>query len=139
MVNVNILRTSGTDKELLEQSTDAVHIFITSLGNCKTESEHKYGDILTNDECDSRFALIVKEDLNTRIITSALRLSIFKLLKHLVENEKHINTFVINEYQFNSSREEITFCCILEEFLQTYFNEVVSEPVTIVITNCKED
>ena len=139
MATLNILRTSGTDKEILEKTTDSIiHLFISSYDNCKTKNDHEFGDILINEESDSRFALIVKEDLCSKIITSALRLSILNLLKHLIESDKEIKNILISRHQFSNRKEEVSFIASLNEFLITYFGEVLTDTITLIISDCKE-
>ena len=133
MANVKVLKTNGTEKEILEKTEGCIHLFISALDN--SPEGHDIGDILLNNECNTRYALIVKEMINSKIITASLRLSIIYLLKTLLENDIKIESILISRHQFNSTKEEDTFICTLRELCITYFGEVLTDDINLIITD----
>lgn len=137
MANIKVLKTNGNEGEILKNTeSPVVHLFISALSNC--EETHELGDVLLNETSDTRFALVVKEEVNGKIQTHALRLAILKMLKTMVENETIEYTFLISRHQFSNRKEEQCFICILKEFCITYFGEVFTEDISLVITDYTE-
>lgn len=140
MTKLNVLRTTGKEKEILEEKeNELIHLFITSLDACDTDDGHDLGDILRNDSSDKRFALIVKDTLNSKMSVPALRVSLIKLLKELVNNELTNKSFLISKYQFASTKEKTDFIYTLEEMLLTYFDEYYTDDNCIIITDYRDD
>ena len=134
MADVKVMRTNGNEEEILKKTeSNVVHIFISPLTNC--EETHSLGDVLLNESSTTRFALVVKDDINSKIQIPALRLGILKLLKTMVENKTMEYTFLISRHQFSNKKEESNFICILKEFCITYFGEVFNEDINLIITD----
>lgn len=138
MSKVKVLKTKGSEKEILEKSQDnaLVHLFITSLDSC---SNHGMGDILINEESSTRFALIVKEYIDSKINLSALRLSIIYVLNELITNNVSFTSILISKHQISTNTNEIDFVCTLKEICTTYFNEVITDSLTLIISDCKSE
>lgn len=139
MATVNVLVTTGTINEIIEKVPDVIHLFIQGFENCNTKESHEYGDLLFNEVSETRFALIAKEDIDSKIIPEALRLSILNLFKHLIEQKIKVTDIVISKLQFRNEKEEIIFTCILKELLMTYFGEIFTEPINLVICDAKSN
>ena len=99
MADVKVMRTSGNEEEILKKTeSNVVHIFISPLSNC--DETRAIGDVLINESSSTRFALVVKDDVNSKIQIPALRLGILKFLKTMVENDTIEYTFLISRHQF---------------------------------------
>lgn len=147
MAELKVLKTDASMKSVITQyeekkSSDEcpmTELVITSLDSCKTETLHDCGDILLNTEADCKFALVVKEDIGGKMITSAMRMAVFSLLNHLVENGGNVAELIISRHDFMSSKEVIVFTCTLKEFLETHFKDIINDTVTLVIADCRHD
>lgn len=137
MADVKVMRTSGNEEEILKKTeSNVVHIFISPLSNC--DETRAIGDVLINESSSTRFALVVKDDVNSKIQIPALRLGILKFLKTMVENDTIEYTFLMSRHQFSNKKEETNFICILKEFCITYFGEVFKEDINLIITDYSE-
>lgn len=142
MTNLKVLRTTGKEKDFLESEEKVIHLFIASMETTNT-TDHELGDLLTTTESDSRFALLVKESVGSKIFTSALRVALLNLLNHLKEAKLNTNTILISKFQFSNQKEEETFICALKEFLMLHFdnlfdeNEEFENTLNIVISDYK--
>ena len=78
-----VLRTSAKETEMCgKMEKPYVQLYMAHLSGC---GDHEMGDVLSeSSENNSRFAFITKEDVNSKILTSALRLSIISLFKHMI-------------------------------------------------------
>lgn len=143
MAMIKVLRTSGDAGEIFDNAEiKPVYLFIMSLDKVETnkhDSEHELGDIIKRGSDESKFALIVKERINTKINIPALRVSIISLLKYLVENDIKPESILIPVHQFNNSKEENSFIATLKEFCMTYFGEILTDDITLVISNYRDD
>ena len=137
MADVKVMRTSGNEEEILKKTeSNVVHIFISPLSNC--DETRAIGDVLINESSSTRFALVVKDDVNSKIQIPALRLGILKFLKTMVENDTIEYTFLMIRHQFSNKKEDTNFICILKEFCITYFGEVFKEDINLIITDYSE-
>lgn len=139
MAQLSVLRTDGKENEIIEKSGgDVIRLFISGYKNSLSSNEHEIGDILTNDESVTKFALIAKEDVNSNILVPALRVSVINLFKHIVENNIQLKSLLISRYQFTRSKDELVFISTIRELLLTYFGEAITDQVTLVISDCHE-
>lgn len=137
MADLTIIKTNGKAEDFLkEYDGKAIQLFIASLENLPSNSDHEVGDLLLSDECETKFALLVKEYLSGKIISEALRISIFELLQYMKDNNIECNCMVISRDAFGSSKEEIMFTCTMREIIVFLLSNV--NDMTIVITDCEE-
>lgn len=142
MSKLKVLRTNGKEKDFLESNEKVIHLFIASMETTNV-SEHELGDLLTTTESDSRFALLVKESVSSKILTSSLRIATLNLLNHLKDAKLDTNTILISKFQFSNQKEEESFICILKEFLMLHFdnifegNEEFENTLNVVICDYK--
>ena len=139
MANLKVLKTTGTDEEVLNKlEYSPIRLFVTALESSKTLEEHDLGDILFNVDDVNKFALLIKEDDNDKVNVAVLRVSVIRLIKHFLESEMDFSTIVLNRHQFKSEKEITTFIATVQEFLITYFGEVIEDDITLIITNYDE-
>lgn len=140
MASLNILRTVGNDKDILksDEGHNMTHLFLMAYSQCPDKMNHEIGDVLVNEDSENKFALVVREGIEDRIITAALRVSILNLISMMIGEGKPVNTFLINRYQFFSKREETTFISTMREFLMTYYGEILTESVNLIISDYRE-
>lgn len=133
-----VLRTSAKEAEMCDKMEKVyVHLYMVHLSGCEG---HDMGDVLSEPiENSLRFAFIDKEDVNSKINTSALRLSIITLFKHMIELEMDFpEAIIISKHQFTNTKEETAFICIIKELCMTYFSEVAKDKLDIIITDYPE-
>ena len=139
MAKVNVLRTNGKDAEMVKElDNKVIHVFLTDLCNENIEGKHDLGDMLTNEESDTRYALLVKEFAGDKIQLSTIRVALIRLLRTIVEKDIVSNTIVISKYNFSSKKEEISFIDTINEYLLIYFSELITEDIDVVITDYNE-
>lgn len=136
MAELVVMRTRGTEKEILSGDENIIQIFLISRFNAPAERE--CGDFLINSDFPNKFALIVKETTNGKTISEALRVSVLTLIKHLLEEGRSISTILINRFQFTGKADEYAFINTLREFLMTYFGEILKDPVNLIICDYKD-
>lgn len=146
MAKFSLLKTDASVKDILSKYEENEgkpstmnQLFITDLDSTYTEDPHECGDFCTNTEDSNKFALIVKENLGGKLITSAVRTAILSLLIHLIEEKGNTQEFIISRHEFLSSKEVIVFACTFREFVQTYFNDAITDTVNLVICDCPMD
>lgn len=116
MSNTKFVTAEAKENEIMESTTDFIHLFITSLLSCK--EKHEIGDILENEESEDRFALVARVNASDKLNPNAVRLSLKRLFKKFdTENRKYPTTIIMNNFQFHTNKEKIDFYCILSELL----------------------
>jgi hypothetical protein len=143
MATLNVLRTTGKCSEILkEKNDDVIHLFIASQETCHTTTNHEIGDLLQSEESDTRFALLVKEYIDGKIITEALRVSIIELLTHITTEKMTQKYILISQNEFLSTREEMMFLCTLREFLTIVFTDMRDDEgelsISVIIADYKD-
>jgi len=138
-MEIKVLRTSAKEAEMCEKMEKPyIHLYMAYLSGCKNR---EMGDVLSESaDNNSRFAFIVKEDINSKIITSSLRLSIISLFKHMIESDIDFpEAIIISRHQFHGTKEETTFICTIKELCMTYFSEVVKDKLDIIMTDYPQE
>ena len=136
MADVNVLRTTGSVKDILEKlPTDMQmnHLFIADLDNDLVQGSHEIGDLLFNSDSTTRFAIIAKNHVADKLIIPAVRVGIINLLKKLIEDDSIKSGIIISTHQFSSEKEELEFIATIRELAMTYFGEVLKENINLVI------
>lgn len=138
MAKVKVLRTDGVEKELVEKFPDAVRLHIIAKSNLK-DTERDFGDFMTNEKSKNMFALIVKDDVNSKPMPEAVRLALLNLFTYLVEEDKKPEVLLMNYYEMANYKAENSFICILKELLLTYFGEAFENDITLIIYQYSKD
>ena len=138
MAKVKVLRTDGVEKELVEKFPDAVRLHIIAKSNLK-DTEKDFGDFMTNEKSKNMFALIVKDDVNSKPMPEAVRLALLNLFTYLVEEDKKPEVLLMNYYEMANYKAENSFICILKELLLTYFGEAFENDITLIIYQYSKD
>lgn len=138
MAKVNVLRTDGSEKELLEKFQDAVRLHIISKSSI-SDTEKDFGDFMTNEKHENMYALIVKDDINSKPMPEAVRLAILNLFTHLIEEDKKPEVILMNFYEIANYKAENSFICILKELMMTYFGEAIDNDITLIIYQYSKD
>lgn len=138
MAKVQVLRTDGEEKELIEKFPNAVRLHIIAKSNLK-DTEKDFGDFMTNEKFDNMFALIVKDDVNSKPMPEAVRLAILNLFTYLVEEDKKPEVLLMNYFEMANYKAENSFICILKELMLTYFGEAFENDITLIIYQYSKD
>lgn len=138
MANVKVIRTDGTEKELLDKFPEALRLHIISKQDMNN-SEKDFGDFMTNEKSDNMYALIVKDEINSKPMPEAVRLAILKLFTHLIEEDKRPEVILMNCYEIANYKSENSFICILKELMMTYFGEAFENDITLIIYQYSKD
>lgn len=142
MVNVKILRTTGSEEDIISKSEVAPNqLFVTDLSNKIVTDNHDIGDVLIDDASKNRFALVAKNTVNDKISVPALRLAITKLLFELHSMDIIQNGLLISRYQFSNKKEETAFICSLSELCMLFYTLKNQEDIEVklIIADSKEE
>lgn len=140
MAFVKVLRTTGTEEEIISKSEVAPNqIFITELSNKIVTDKHDMGDVLVDDHGKQRFALVVKHDIGDKINIPALRLAITNLLFELNSTGTIMDGLVISRHQFNNKKEETSFICSLGELSAILYSMGGNDAIKLIIADSKEE
>lgn len=142
MVNVKILRTTGSEEDIISKSEVAPNqLFVTDLSNKIVTDNHDIGDVLIDDASKNRFALVAKNTVNDKISVPALRLAITKLLFELHSMDTIQNGLLISRYQFSNKKEETAFICSLSELCMLFYTLKNQEDIEVklIIADSKEE
>lgn len=133
---VKILKTRGENIDFMKEKPDEVcELFVTSLEAPMNSDMHDVGDLLMNSEGKLAFAFLAKTTLNSKIDKEALRTSVTFFIRYFKEHFKDIpKTFLINRYQFNSSRELKVFELMITTACGLLLSEEEMNSFMLVIT-----
>lgn len=128
MKNIKFLKSNGEEQTFLkEYDRTLIHIFITSLDKCSENEDYELGDVLINDESRYRFALICKDNINSKLCIPALRVGLLNLndkISTLTSSDENIKkeviedntiSLLISKHQFTSDKEINSFICTMKE------------------------
>lgn len=138
MANVKVIWTDGLEEELIKEFPSAIRLHLAAKENVENKEKY-FGDYLTNEKAKNTFALITREGMNSKSIPEAIRLSVLNLFVDIVQKGEATDVILMNKYQFNSHKEEISFICILKEIMLTCFNESIENDITLIIHDCRKE